>query len=207
MKIVTQSIGVIVTTILLSGCLGMVETNTTAYHTSEIYNVNRSIAVIASTEEVDNSLEFSSFKRMFEQGFQRKGFRIADIEHSDLVAVVAYGIDSGTTTTKVDSMPIYGQTTTYDIYGNLMPTFGVVGTNVYSYDTTTYTRAVAIKVFDNSPQNSSTKTPIYEVKAVSSGTCSTISSVIPQIIESIFDNFPGDNGKSANSYKASDGSC
>jgi len=119
----------------------------------------------------------------------------------------------------MSSVPLYGQTgggtsfssgsissgTRYGSYSGTtttMPTYGMVG--IMPVSDTEYRRAVNIDVFkrtDTAPLK------VYEIKGISSGSCGNINSIIFTIIDGMFKNFPGDNGKTKRVNVDWDGSC
>lgn len=126
--------------------------------------------------------------------------------------------DDGKTT--VSSVPIYGQTGGETSYSSgtvtsgskmgsysgtttTMPTYGMVGAMAVSG--TSYKRAVNIDIF----KKDATKPPekVYELKGVSSGTCGNINSILFNIIDGMFKNYPGENGKTKTVEVAWNGTC
>ncbi len=77
-----------------------------------------------------------------------------------------------------------------------MPTYGVVGSQAYSYNVTTYTRNVAVDIVTAGSLKDGSPSKIYESRAVSKGSCSQMPEVIDEILEAIFKEFPGESGRS-----------
>jgi hypothetical protein len=72
--------------------------------------------VLGYPKEIDESLEWKSYKPAFESQFQKQGFVISNEEGADYIAFVTYGIGDPKTTPNAKSVPIYGSTgggTTY----------------------------------------------------------------------------------------------
>jgi len=188
----------------LAGCASRVVTSTTTFH-GEGHSERGSIAVLPVDDSQERSLEFDSVRAYVLDKLIEKGYsRASNENNAQYVAFITYGIDDGTT--RRVSAPIFGQTsggTSYQsgtmniggTYGNYssttttMPTFGIVGTS--SADITTYKREVFLKILkrSNPPKD------VYEVKAISSGSCGNVNSVIREIIDAMFENFPGDSGR------------
>jgi hypothetical protein len=143
-----------------------------------------------------------------EQTGRRRYVITQDAGQADYVALVSYGIGEGKTSDV--TTPIFGQTSggsTYSsgtVYGSggpttysgstyTMPTNGVIGSR--SSTSTTYTRPVAIDNVDGSSLRSGKPGKIYEMRARSTGTCSVITEVFDEILEAMFHDFPGENGK------------
>lgn len=181
---------------------------TTSFYVPD-YRPSGSIAVIAADESVGQSLEFQLYKKKIEQRLSAVGYRIVPISTSDQVAIVAYGIDTGQTSTI--SVPIFGQTgggTSYQsgtVYGSggsasysgtsySMPTYGVVGS--YTGSQTTYARAIALDIVNIPKTKTAPIQPIYQGRVISRGTCGAIAEVFDEMLEIMFKNFPGESGKS-----------
>ena len=84
-----------------------------------------------------------------------------------------------------------------------MPTYGMVGALPMQF--TLYKRAVNIDIFKVAPKKEAEK--VYELRAVSKGTCGNVKSVIFPIIDGMFMNFPGVNGVTKKSSVDWDGEC
>lgn len=203
----------------ITGCTS-VHTKTTAFYTPT-YASSGSIFVISVDAEKNNSLEFASYKKKFEDKLASYGYSIAtNANDAEYIAIVAYGIDNGKSA--VVSTPIFGQTgggTTYSsgtIYGTggsasysgssyTMPTYGVVGSSTSS--STTYTRAIALDIVDANSLKADQPKKVYESRVKSSGSCSVIAGVFNELLEAMFKGFPGDNGKTRSAQIPYKGQC
>lgn len=206
--------------LFLSGCMSFVRTTTTNFH-AQGHEQRGAVLVVAADAEANNSLEFSHYKKRVEQKLATVGYTIANTpEKADFIALIAYGIDNGKTS--IVSTPIIGQTgggTTYSsgtVYGYggsasysgssyTMPTYGVVGSSTSSR--TEYTRAVALDIVDAHSIKSGKPAKLYEIRAKSTGSCSSINGVFDSILEAMFKSFPGESGKSQTIDVPWDGSC
>ena len=191
---------------LLSGCT--VLTKTTAFYIPE-YKNSGTIAIVAADAAVNSSLEFAHYKKQFEQKLAANGYTIvSNPSEAQYIALVAYGIDDGKTANV--PVPIIGQTgggttyssgTVYNSRGNAtysgttytMPTYGVVGSSAMSV--TRYTRAIALDIVDAQSLKNGNPQKVYEARAKSTGSCSVIAAVFGGMLESMFKDFPGINGK------------
>ena len=171
------------------------------------------VFISAFQKEVNDSLEFKNFRQMIEQKLAQNGYSIvSEASASDLTLLVSYGIDSGDTQTHVGSVPVFGQTgggyTTHtgSLYGTgsfgsysgssyTMPTFGVVGSSAYSYQTTTFTRNLAVDILTTGSMSSSKPEKVFEGRIVSRGCSSQIAEVMPYLLEAMFQDFPSSNGE------------
>jgi hypothetical protein len=198
----------------ISACVRL-EANVQSFSNLPTVYAGKKVAVLGYPEKINESLEWRSYKPVFEKEFQQQGFVISNEDSADYIAYVTYGIGGPTTTTQIGSTPTYGQTgggTTYSSgtvssYGGgfgsysgssyTMPTYGVVGSSTYSYDVTTYTRTVAIDLVEKTNNNK-----VYEGKATSTGSCGVMAEVIDEIAEAIFKEFPVGSGKVSIQSKA-----
>ncbi len=205
---------------LLSGCMSFVRTTTTTFH-GQGHEQRGSILVAAADAKVNDSLEFSHYKKRVEQKLSTIGYTISQTaDNADFIALIAYGIDNGKTS--IVSTPIFGQTgggTTYSsgsVYGYggsasysgtsyTMPTYGIVGSSTSSQ--TEYTRAIALDIVNAKSVESGKPVKLYEMRARSTGSCSSINGVFDEILEAMFKSFPGESGKSQTIEVPWDGSC
>lgn len=215
---ITKLLVALALTAFISGCM-VVQTRTTAFYTPE-FTTSGKIFVLAADNDLNNSLEFSHYKRKFEEKFSENGYQIVQsTSEADYIALVAYGIDDGKTS--IVSTPIFGQTgggTTYSsgtVYGSggstsysgtsyTMPTYGVLGSSTGSV--TQFTRAIALDVIDAKSTVNDIK-KVYEARAKSTGSCSVIAGVFDEILEAMFKGFPGESGKTRKVEVPSKGQC
>lgn len=177
---------------------------------------DETLFVKAAHQNLDESIEFSSYKNKIENKLLENGLKVASEEAAaDYIAIINYGIDDGTTTTQVGSVPIIGQTsggyTTHSgsIYSGggygsysgssyTYPTYGVVGSSSYSYNVTTFNRLLTMDIFKKAGEQQVEK--VYEAKVKSNGRCGQINQVIDGLLGALFSEFPGENG-STKKYK------
>ena len=198
---------------IVTGCATstpVVVTNNTAFYV-DTYSPKGSITVVSGEADVNNSLEFAAYKKKFELKLSTAGYNIEkDSNKADYIALVAYGIDNGNSS--AITTPIFGQTgggTTYSsgtVSGTggsvnysgssyTMPTYGVVGSSTGSV--TTYSRAIALDIVEASSFKEGSPTKVYEGRAKSRGTCSVFAEVFDEILEAMFSDFPGENGRNS----------
>jgi len=208
---------------LLSGCAAVqttVNTKTTTFYIPE-YKNSGTIAVVAAEAAVNSSLEFAHYKKQFEQKLAVNGYTIvSNPAEAQYIGFVAYGIDNGKSS--IVSTPIFGQTgggatyssgTVYGSGGNAtysgtsytMPSYGVVGSVASSE--TMYTRAIALDIVDAQSLKKGNAKKIYEARAKSTGSCSVIAGVFEEVLEAMFKDFPGINGKVRNAEVPFKGGC
>ncbi len=193
----------------MAGCASRVVTNTTNFYKPEYQNKG-TISVVSAKKQTSSSLEFEHYKSVFEKHLGKLGFvPVKNPAEAQYIALISYGIDNGKNS--VETTPIFGQTgggttynsgtvssggysTSYSGSTYSMPTYGVVGSTTSSY--TTYTRAIAMDIVKAKSLRQGTPEVLLESRAKSSGSCSQISEVFDEILEAMFDDFPGENGRS-----------
>jgi len=202
---------------VLSGCATFVETSSTSFH-GDNHASRGTISVMPIDKNQEGSLEFKAVGNYVLQKLAESGYIQSPNPQSNYVAFVTYGIDSGKSV--VTTVPIFGQTSggtsynsgtvssglksgSYNSTTTTMPTYGMVGSMTDSE--TVYKRVVNIDIF----QKETGKPPqkVYELKGISSGFCGNINSILFNIIDGMFKNFPGENGRSKTVYVPWKGSC
>jgi hypothetical protein len=191
---------------ILFGCNTLqVRTSSTTFHGND--HIQRGeISVMPIDKNQENSLEFKHVSEyLLAKLYEVKYLPSSSNEKSQYETYITYGIDNGNTSTT--SVPLFGRTgggTSYT-YGTVstgnglatvtgttttMPTYGVVGSK--TVNETVYKRVVNIDIYRKNPNKTAIK--VYEIKAISSGSCGNINSVLFIIIDAVFKNFPGVNG-------------
>lgn len=189
---------------LLTGCGRGVVSNISVFHKLPI--VDQNITIKYSFNKLENqydSLEYETYKEKIKQYLLKNNY----LENNDSSYLISfqYGIDNGKE--KTGSVPVFGQTgvSSSNTYGTVTsygggygsysgttiyrPTYGITGSSSYSYYE--YRRFLNLYIYDKSNQKT-----IYEGKVVSSGSANNLLSVIDEMIESLFKDFPGESGKS-----------
>lgn len=196
--------------IAVTGCASnKVVTNTTSFYIPS-FKAAGTIAVLATDENVKESLEFLHYKSLIEKQLNANGFEIKSTpQQAKYIAYVSYGIDTGKSA--VITTPVIGQTSggyrynsgtvigtdgpkTYSFTSYSMPTYGVVSSTTSTQ--TYFTRAIALDIVESEsiqPDRKIVKT--YEGRAKSTGSCSQIAAVFETMLQAIFEDFPGQNGK------------
>ncbi len=192
----------------LAGCVSprYVEVSSTTFHGTN-HNERGSISVQPIDSTQIGSLEFDSVRNYLLKKFEKSGYVNNNDSNSDFIAFVTYGIDTGKSIST--TVPIYGQTGggtsftsgtvssggrvgTYSGTTTSMPTYGVIGG--IPINSTEYKRAVNIDVYRKKSVENPQK--VYELKAVSEGSCGNIYGVLNEIFDGMFLNFPGISGQS-----------
>lgn len=148
---------------------------------------------IAPTADKDTSLEHQSHMAAIKRKLNAAGFTESTQEKADYAVAISYGIDGGKTTTSI--APIYGQIGGGYSAGSVYvaPTYGMIGTD---YETTTiFTRFVQMDIFDQAASTADKPVKVFEGKAISQGTAPSFNQVSQCLIDALFFNFPGEDGK------------
>ena len=185
-----------------------VKTDTTAFYQPS-FKSEGSVVVLPGDISLDNSLEFDLYRQKVEEKLSAEGFSIADnIEAADFAALVLYAVDDGKQS--VVYSPVYGQTgrrinsysdIVYDADGRavyirrnyLSPDFGVVGASANTK--TNYRQTIALDIVEADSLSDDKPKKLFEGRTISSGQCSVMVEVFDELLEAMFSDFPGDNGR------------
>ena len=197
-----------------------IKTDTTAFY-AETFETKGSIVVLPGDINLNNSLEFDLYKQKVEENLRTVGFSIADnIEVADFAAMLLYAVDDGKQS--VVYTPIYGQTSrrinsysdiAYDEKGRpvyirrnyLTPNFGVVGA---SADTKiNYRQTIALDIVRANSLKDDKPSKLFEGRTISSGECPVIVEVFDELLEALFIDFPGENGRNRSQSIESEANC
>lgn len=167
-----------------------------------------------------DSLEYKTYQNLIRKKLKKFGYQEVEPQKADLKISFGYSISGPQE--RIGSSPVYGQTgirsstTTGSVsttgsllgYGDLSnysghsnyssrttytPSYGVVGSRTYTYNT--YTRVFELFIYDGKATEDSEDKRIYEGTAISTGTSSSLPKVIPYLIEALFQGFPGKSGE------------
>lgn len=195
--------------LMLSGCV-LVRSNVSVFH--ELDPAQPRLFAIAPMKEQEGSLEWKSYADRIKVQLTQKGYREAPVDVAELVVFFTYGVDSGKQV--VGSYPIMGQTGVSSSYtsGSVMmvgntgyvsgttyntPRYGVVGTGVTSQ--TKYGRYLKVEMLDRKSLAAGQLKKVYEAEVKSEGSSNQIAAVMPSMIKSLFEEFPGQSGSTRRS--------
>lgn len=196
------------------------KTNTTAFYTKS-FPSKGSIIVLPGDINLTNSLEFDFYKQKLQKKLGTEGFNLVpDIASADYAALLFYAVDDGKQS--LIYTPIYGQTsrrihsfsdTAYNADGKavyirrnyLSPSFGVVGASAEAK--TTHRQTLALDIITADSFNEEEWVKLYEGRTISSGDCPVIVEVFDELLEAMFTDFPGENGRNQSRTIDSDINC
>ena len=185
-----------------------VKTDTTAFY-KDSFAAQGSIVVLPGDINLNNSLEFDLYRQIVEAKLLSEGFAIAhNLASADFAALLLFAVDDGKQS--VVYSPIYGQSNrlvnsyadiAYDTDGKavvvrrnyLSPSFGVVGASAKTKTSYRHTVALDIVKADSLGQDKPAK--VFEGRTISTGDCAVIVEVFDELIEAMFVEFPGENGR------------
>ena len=190
----------------LCGCAAQVQTKVTAFHELDQPLTGKTFIFIP-TKEQEGSLEYRSYAKTVQSELEKRGMTLVPFNQATYGVFMFYGIDDGKEI--ISTYPIFGQTGTsgaytsgsVTTYGNTAsvnattyktPTYGVVGSGTSS--DTVFKRYLNIDIVDIKKSTNEKIDKVYEGKAISSGSSGTLSVVMPAMIRSVFDDFPGKSG-------------
>lgn len=194
--------------VMLSGCGTFVETKVSAFHELQ-EPLTGTTYILIPTKEQEGNLEFQTYAKLVMIELQKRGMTEAPFHQAKYAIFIFYGIDQGKQI--VSSYPIFGQTGTSSSYttgtvtsyGNTAsysgrtyttPTYGVVGSGTRT--DTIFKRYFNLDIVDIAKSGNGKIQKIYEGKAISSGSDDQLAQVMPAIVRSVFEDFPGKSGAS-----------
>lgn len=210
----------------VSGCT-RVESRIETYHSMSQVEGTATIAILPYNRDKQGSLEFAAFAKKLAAKLEESGYSVVNIGEAgdaDHAAFLAYGIDDGTMVTEAYSIPQWGVTGYSSSYtsGTLstlgstgfysgtttyQPQYGITG---YSTGTTSYaiyTRALILDIYKVDELMSGQSKRIYEAKLTSQGKCGAIGPVFDEMLEALFEDFPGESGETRTASVTMDGDC
>lgn len=205
---------------VFSGCANKIRTTTTTFYAPD-HQQRGAIIVMSLDEQTNHSLAFKHYQARFNDKLKAQGYSIApNIEASNYIALVSYGIDHGKSS--LVSTPVIGQIgggteyrsgtinidgkkTAYSGFYYSMPIYGVVGSSTRTV--TTYTRAIAMDIVKTDSFKSKDPIKMYEIRAKSVGNCAVMLEVFDEMLEAMFTNFPNESGKAITVSVESDSEC
>ena len=151
-------------------------------------------------EKQENSLLFKKYKQRIEDYFFANGHRIAEnVEESDLVAFISYGV--GPAIVNTVSIPVYGSSTASTFQdvtpfdGIINPvsisvtTYGRVGTDIRQFKT--FPRNLALDIYKIDMTGQTAPNKVFEGKINTEGMCGDIDYVLNEMLIAMFAEFPG----------------
>ncbi len=203
----TFSLLVAALTLLLAGCATTIQSDVTAFHQWPQHLTDKSY-VFERTPEHNNNLEYRSYEKLVRNELQRLGF--AEVSHPGQ-AHLKVSVDYGMTVRDVREVrpvsmppPWYGNPW-YGPYGHpygyapfYSPFYGPFydpfwyGSGYNSYQETTYqlfSRWLNIQISRRVDGRS-----LYDVTVTSEGRNGSLAAVMPYMVRSAFDDFPGPSG-------------
>jgi hypothetical protein len=196
--------------LLLGACANpTVEANVTTFFTPQLANIQgKTIEVRAQSASKESSLEFQNYRPKIATKLELAGFVVAkDLSDPDYIAYVSYGVDGTEPRSSTTSSPVFG-TFGLGVYGGSGPFYG--GSLGRTYNTQTwveYNRFIAIDIVEAKTADMPNPLRIYEGRAQSAGRCPTLTGVFDEVLDALFEDFPGVNGKTIFVSIPWDGSC
>ncbi len=193
--------------LVMAGCASpTIDANVTAFHTPELSNIrDKTIAIRADPPSRETSLEFLNYRPKIAAKLQHVGFDVVEnASGPDYIARVSYGVEGTESHSSITPSPTFG----FGYFGGGPVYYG--GAINRSYNTRTwvdYNRYIALDIIEGETADRESPTRIYEGRAQSSGRCPTVAGVFDEMLDALFRDFPGANGKTVFITVPWDGSC
>ena len=156
----------------------------------------------------EGSLEHKFYEGLVKSELDKLGYVETPADAADVIVFLEYGIDDGKQV--VSSYPIIAQTgsttgftsgtirnsagryVTYSGVTTYTPTYEVIGTGVTSQ--TVYTRFMRLDFLDPGELRNGKVRKVLEAKVFSAGSSGQLATVMPIMIQALFQTFPGKTG-------------
>lgn len=195
-----------VASLLAIGCATVsLQGNVTRFHALE--PGSRSFVILPENEQ-QGSLEFRTYAGFVSEKLRASGWREAPLETADVAIFVQYKISQGHriafnypvfgsvptgTTNTYGTVNTFGNTSTINATTTQQTTLGVVGTGTGSR--TEYDRAVRMTMYSLAAYRQSQKLEsVYEGEIRSTGSTGDLPTVMPALLDGLFQDFPGKSG-------------
>ena len=190
----------------LAGCTNTIRADVTRFQQLPVPQ-GQSFTVQAADPELNASIEFQSYAQLVSNALTAEGYRPAAAPGAaDLVVSVDYGVDQGREKVVADYDPFWGSSFGWGpyygypyrgyygrryIYGFHDPFLfggGFGGTSVRSY--TVYTGGLEVTI-DRAADN----LRLFEGRAEAMSRSNNLTYLVPNLIEAMFTDFPGNSGE------------
>lgn len=143
----------------------------------------------------DDTLEFRSYQALVAKQLDRLGLHRVPLKKADIAVLIRYRVDNGKE--MITESPVYGQFSTgfwshHDRFW-YAPGFVVAGSQFNTY--VLYTRVLQVDMVKASQLASGDPQRLFEGRVISEGEGAEINRVMPYLVEALFSDFPGANGK------------
>ena len=178
----------------LAGCADTLDTNVTRFTAELPRPAGQTFVVVAGDPSLAGGIEFGQYAHLVADQLVSLGYaRAADPASAALVVRLDYGVDKGRTA--IESDPFWGPWHGYAgcCWGRHGGAWGWgwydpwFDNGISSY--TIYTSGISLKIDDAAGHR------LFEGKAQAASTSNKLSYLVPNLIEAMFTNFPGDSGK------------
>jgi len=211
---------------IASGCAGVgsfVQSEVQQFHQVDTQRINGAKIAVLPWREGESSLEFVTYANALAQRLGPYGMRpVTSGERPDIVIFLDYGIDDGRDVTYSYSVPRFGQTgvasattnANASVVGNTAnvtatttytPSYGITGYDQRIGQRTEYRRFVNVDFVDL--RDDPAGKVVYEGRLKSSGTCGTMASIMPSLLEALIEGFPNESGRGRTVRTAWTGQC
>lgn len=194
--------------VVFGGCAKYVETNVSVFHELKSPVQTATYALLPTSEQANN-LEFQTYAKLIKAQLERYGLKEASRSDARYGVYLSYGIDGGREV--LSSMPVYGHTGISGIYTSgktnaqgvytgvtfVTPRYDVVGSETRS--DMVYGSFLYVDIVDLSVVPSQRK--VYEGKVSGKSETPFLGAVMPIMVQSVFEEFPGTSGMTRTARK------
>jgi len=193
----------------LSACATGFDANVKRFQSALPAPAGQSFAVVADDPALAGGLEFAQYARLVEAQMSRLGYAPSDPAHATMIVRFDYGVDKGKERVRSSGFardPFWGPWYGYRGFGPYagfygrpyrMGPYGGWGYGWYDpwFDNgvesyTVYTSGISLKI-----DRKADGARLFEGKAEAASTSTRLQYLVPNLVEAMFTNFPGQSGE------------
>jgi hypothetical protein len=171
---------------MLGGCGSTVRSNVITFH--ELAPNTRLSFTVRPYQDQQESLEYRTYADLIKRNLEAKGFREVRIEQADLIVLFRYGIGEGNTT--AERYPRIGQ-----LNGSEENVSADIAISSAKAEKKMRMRFLRLEMIDAGALRAAGNIlQLYDTRVTSRGKVAQLPAVVPSMVKSIFEDFPGKSG-------------
>lgn len=195
-------IGLLAVVLMISGCASSVRTQLNTFMAEDARFGQGTIAVKAANDQLQESLEFSLYKKKLEAKLQEAGYQISTPEEARDIARLGYYVEEARARARQPNLVFTTGFGRYYRHGGI----GFLVNDRTDYQDE-YLRTISLVITRTPEAAGEEPRRIYETTAISKGSCPVMSVVFDEMLAAIFQYFPDHNGAVRSVTVRGEGNC
>lgn len=184
---------------VLSACTAQLRSSVSTFRTQASLPTQGTVRVLPAPDANLEELEFAYYQTKVEQLLQKRGYTPVDVDTSEMVVFVNYGLTRQASDTRDSDLHVHGGLAYRRPFGGVV----VSGPQVERYE---YVRFLQLS-FAQQQVAGQAQSKLLTVKAVSTGRCQHLASVFIDMLQTIFLNLHRESGSVVNATVARSRQC